>query len=71
MNELPAPDPLTWYRYIPDEVFYGQQSGTLTSFSVGTNGNLTATGKDSTPLGVVATTLYGGADGRSFIANAH
>ncbi|KAH7371567.1 6-phosphogluconolactonase [Pyrenochaeta sp. MPI-SDFR-AT-0127] len=57
--------------YIPDEVFYGQQSGNLVSFSIGTNGTLTATGKGTTPLGVVATTLYGGADGRGFIANAH
>jgi hypothetical protein len=57
--------------YIPDEVFYGPPSGSLASFAIGTNGSLTATGKGTTPQGVVATALYGGADGRSFIANAH
>ena len=57
--------------YIPDEVFYGAAGGNLVSFSVGTNGSVTAAGKGSTPLGVVATALYGGADGKSFIANAH
>lgn len=57
--------------YIPDEVFQGQGGGNLVSFSVGTNGNVSSIGKGSTPQGVVATTLYGGPDGRSFIANAH
>jgi hypothetical protein len=57
--------------YIPDEVFYGASGGNLVSFAIGTNGSLTATGKGSTPLGVVATALYGGTDGRGFIANAH
>jgi hypothetical protein len=57
--------------YIPDEVFYGASGGNLASFAIGTNGSLTATGKGSTPLGVVATALYGGADGKGFIANAH
>lgn len=56
--------------YIPDENFYGQ-AGTLVSFSIGANGALTATGKATTPQGVVATCLYGGADGKGFIANAH
>jgi hypothetical protein len=32
---------------------------------------LTATGKGTTPQGVVASALYGGSDGKSFIANAH
>lgn len=57
--------------YIPDEVFYGATGGNLVSFSVGANGSVNATGKGATPLGVVATALYGGPDGRSFIANAH
>ena len=57
--------------YIADEFFYGTQGGNLVSFSIGSNGTLTATGKAPTPLGVVATALYGGADGRGFIANAH
>lgn len=56
--------------YIPDENFYGQ-SGTLVSFSIGANGALTSSGKATTPQGVVAAALYGGADGRGFIANAH
>ncbi|KAI4612938.1 hypothetical protein J4E80_006993 [Alternaria sp. BMP 0032] len=57
--------------YIPDEVFQGQGGGNLVSFSTGANGNVTSIGKGSTPQGVVATTLYGGPDGKSFIANAH
>lgn len=56
--------------YIPDEVFYGASSGNLASFSID-NGAIKAGGKGPTAMGVVATTLYGGADGRSFIANAH
>jgi hypothetical protein len=57
--------------YIPDEVFQGPSTGSLASFSIGNNGTLTANGKGTTPQGVVATALYGGADGKSFIANAH
>lgn len=57
--------------YIADEVFYGASSGNLASFSIGSNGALKASGKGPTAMGVVATTLYGGADGKSFIANAH
>jgi hypothetical protein len=56
--------------YIPDEN-YNSGTGTLVSFSIGANGALTSTGKVSTAQGVVATTLYGGSDGRGFIANAH
>ena len=57
--------------YVPDEVFTGQNGGTLMSYSVGNNGSLQMIGKGQTPQGVVATALYGGPDGRSFIANAH
>lgn len=57
--------------YVPDENFMGQNGGTLVSYSVGNNGSLQALGKAPTSQGVVATTLYGGPDGRSFIANAH
>lgn len=57
--------------YIPDENFIGMNGGSLVSFSIGANGALTSTGKVSTPQGVVATTLYGGSDGKGFIANAH
>jgi len=57
--------------YIADENFTGTSNGTLTSFSIGNNGSLKSAGTASTPQGVVATTLYGGPDGRSFIANAH
>jgi hypothetical protein len=56
--------------YVPDENFYGQ-TGTLVSFSIGANGALTQSGKTTTPQGVVATALYGGSDGKGFIANAH
>jgi len=57
--------------YVPDEVFYGASPGNLASFSIGSDGALNASGKAPTAMGVVATSLYGGADGRSFIANAH
>lgn len=57
--------------YVPDEVFYGASSGNLASFSVSNTGTLSATGKGPTAMGVVATALYGGVDGKSFIANAH
>lgn len=57
--------------YIPDETFQGASSGSLSSFSIDSNSALKATGKAPTALGVVATTLYGGTDGRAFIANAH
>jgi hypothetical protein len=57
--------------YVPDEVFYGPSTGSLVSFSIGNNGTVTSNGKGITPQGVVATALYGGADGKGFIANAH
>lgn len=57
--------------YVPDEVFYGVSAGNLASFSIGVDGALSATGTRSTAMGVVASTLYGGQDGRSYIANAH
>jgi hypothetical protein len=57
--------------YVPDEVFYGPSTGSLVSFSIGNNGTVTPNGQGITPQGVVATALYGGADGKGFIANAH
>ncbi|KAF1947675.1 3-carboxy-cis,cis-mucoante lactonizing enzyme [Clathrospora elynae] len=57
--------------YIPDETFYGAQGGNLVSFAIGTNGSLSSIETGATPLGAVATALYGGSDGKSFIANAH
>jgi hypothetical protein len=57
--------------YIPDEVFYGPPSGTLVSFSIGNDSSLKSIGTGTTPQGVVANALYGGTDGKGFIANAH
>ncbi|KAL6706618.1 hypothetical protein ACN47E_005374 [Coniothyrium glycines] len=57
--------------YIPDEFFYGGSGGSLVSFAIGNNGTLTPSGRAPTPQGAVATTLYGGSDGKSYIANAH
>jgi len=57
--------------YVPDEVFQGPSTGSLVSMSIGNNGTVKATGTGITPQGVVANTLYGGADGKGFIANAH
>ncbi|KAF2621739.1 6-phosphogluconolactonase [Macroventuria anomochaeta] len=58
--------------YIPDENFVDPTSnGVLVSYSVDANGALTKTGNTTTPRGGVATVLYGGKDGKGFIANAH
>ncbi|KAF2852362.1 3-carboxy-cis,cis-mucoante lactonizing enzyme [Plenodomus tracheiphilus IPT5] len=73
-NKLPSwitYDAASKALYIPDEVFYGASGGNLASFAVGNNGTLKDAGKGSTPLGAVATALYGGADGKGFIVNAH
>jgi hypothetical protein len=64
-------DNATKALYIPDEQFYGSSGGSLVSFSIGNNGALTSTGKGSTPQSSVATALYGGSDGKGFIANVH
>jgi len=56
--------------YVTDETWTAQ-TGSLVAFSIGANGALTQSGKVTTPQGVVAATLYGGSDGRSYIANAH
>lgn len=58
--------------YIPDENFVNENSsGILVSYSVDAKGALTKAGNTTTPRGVVATALYGGKNGRGFIANAH
>ncbi|KAF3002115.1 hypothetical protein E8E13_009916 [Curvularia kusanoi] len=58
--------------YVPDENFLDPASNAvLVSYSVGANGALTKKGNATTPRGGVATVLYGGKDGRGFIANAH
>ncbi|KAF1932953.1 putative isomerase YbhE [Didymella exigua CBS 183.55] len=57
--------------YIPDENFDENSSGVLVSYSVDAKGALTKAGNTTTPRGGVATVLYGGKDGRGFIANAH
>jgi hypothetical protein len=57
--------------YVPDEFFVDATQGNLVSYAIRANDTVVETGKATTPYGVVATVLYGGADGRSFIANAH
>jgi 6-phosphogluconolactonase (cycloisomerase 2 family) len=58
--------------YIPDENFVDKNSSAiLVSYSVDAKGALTKIGNATTPRGGVATVLYGGKDGRGFIANAH
>src|SRR5690242_4970132 len=58
--------------YVPDENFVDPASNALlVSYSVDTNGALTKAGSATTPRGGVSTVLFGGKDGRSFIANAH
>ncbi|KAJ4992991.1 hypothetical protein SVAN01_01343 [Stagonosporopsis vannaccii] len=58
--------------YVPDENFVDPASNALlVSYSVDAKGALTKAGNATTPRGGVSTTLFGGKDGRSFIANAH
>jgi hypothetical protein len=58
--------------YIPDENFVNEkEKGLLVSYSIDANGVLTKAGNSTTPRGGVSTTLYGGKNGRGFIANAH
>ena len=55
--------------YCTDES--GANTGsTLTALSVGANGVLKVTGTDRTPGGELHSTLFGGSDGRSFLAAA-
>ncbi|KAK2040923.1 putative isomerase YbhE [Colletotrichum somersetense] len=54
--------------YIPDEVQWGQPL--LKSFSVAADGSLTAKGQVQTAGGELHSTLYGGSDGKGFIALA-
>ncbi|KAF2009753.1 putative isomerase YbhE [Aaosphaeria arxii CBS 175.79] len=56
--------------YLPDETWYSP-TGNLVAFKIGENGALTPNGKVATDQSSVATELYGGADGKGFIANAH
>ena len=56
--------------FVPDEN-WNAKTGNTVSFSIGADGVATQNGKATTPSGVVATTLYGGADGKSYLANAH
>ncbi|KAL1594165.1 hypothetical protein SLS59_009000 [Nothophoma quercina] len=58
--------------YLPDENFVNtNESAVLVSYSVDASGALTKTGNTTTPRGGVATILYGGKDGKGFIADAH
>jgi hypothetical protein len=58
--------------YIPDENFIDEKAnGVLVSYSISADGALVKAGNATTPRGGVATTLYGGKDGRKFMANAH
>jgi 6-phosphogluconolactonase (cycloisomerase 2 family) len=54
--------------YVTDEVTYGTPF--LTAFSVGDGGALTQKAQGRTPGGELHSTLYGGADGKGFIAMA-
>lgn len=62
-------EPTTNSVYCSDEVFQG--TGSVSSFSASADGRLTSSGKATALYGAVANTLYGGSDGRSFIASAH
>ena len=55
--------------YCSDETFSG--SGSVSSFSAGSNGALTSTGKATDLAGAVANGIYGGSNGASFVAQVH
>lgn len=58
--------------YVPDENFVDKSSnGIMVSYRVDTRGALTKERNTTTPRGGVSTVLFGGKDGRGFIANAH
>lgn len=68
------PSWLTWdaanrILYSADEVGVG--NGSISSFLAAPDGTLTLTGKASAPVGAVHNVLYGGTDGKGFIASAH
>ena len=54
--------------YITDETGFG--GGSLTAFNIGANGALTQKSQAKTPGGELHSTLYGGTDGKGFIAMA-
>jgi 6-phosphogluconolactonase (cycloisomerase 2 family) len=54
--------------YVTDESNYG--GSTLAAFSVGTDGKLTTKGTARSPGGELHSTLYGGSDGKGFLAAA-
>ncbi|KAK5112738.1 hypothetical protein LTR62_003836 [Meristemomyces frigidus] len=55
--------------YCSDETMSG--TGSISSFSAGTNDVLTVIGKANAPIGGVANTLFGGSNGRGYVAIAH
>jgi hypothetical protein len=55
--------------YCTDETMYG--SASVSSFKASAQGVLSNTVKATTPYGGVANTLYGGSDGKGYIATAH
>jgi 6-phosphogluconolactonase (cycloisomerase 2 family) len=57
--------------YVPDENTDPASNTTLISYSVDSQGALTKKETATTLRGGVSTVLYGGKDGRGFIANAH
>lgn len=57
--------------YVPDENVNPANTTTLVSYSVDNHGALTKKENTTTLFGGVSTVLYGGKDGRGFIANAH
>jgi hypothetical protein len=54
--------------YVPDEA--GRGAPKMGQFSIGAGGKLTMTGQVQTPGGELHSDLYGGSDGKGFIAAA-
>lgn len=62
-------EPASRALYCSDETMFGQ--GSISSFTAAGDGRLTATGKAAAPAGGVANVLYGGAEGKGYVAIAH
>lgn len=60
-------DPKTRTAYVSDESWFGPGMGRFASFHLSEDGKLTVTGVTTTNGGDVASGLYGGPDGNSFI----
>ena len=67
---------ITWdsdarIAYVPDESWYGANTGKFAAYSLSTSGDLTVSASTTTNGGDLASGLYGGSSGKGFIAQAN